>query len=152
MTEKHGSLSQKIPEREKILSVFATETVSTLFAFSFSALFSELCYVLVGDEVAWGDVAFPFWSITFFMLFTGMYYLFRVFVSDKASAVLSLLPALLLFFLGKDISALPVLLPSMIFGIALRLAIHFIPNRKKKLKKYTFQVAFQSCLAIYTNF
>ncbi len=133
MTEKHGSLSQKIPEREKILSVFATETVSTLFAFSFSALFSELCYVLMGDEVAWGDVAFPFWSITFFMLFTGMYYLFRIFVSDKASAVLSLLPALLLFFLGKDISVLPILLPSMIFGIALRLAIHFIPNRKKKL-------------------
>lgn len=126
-------LSLKIPGREKILSVFATEAVCTLFAFSFAAVFSEIIRGGMGDNAFAGDVSFPFWAIVFFMLFTGLYYIFRLFVSGIASAVLSAVPAFFLFFLLKDLSAIPVLLPSMVFGVVLRLAIHFIPSREKKL-------------------
>ena len=133
MTEKHGSLSLKIPEREKILSVFATEAVCTLFAFSFAVIFSEIIRWVMGDNAIACDGSFPFWTIVFFMLFTGLYYIFHLFVSGIASAVLSTVPAFFLFFLLKDLSAIPVLLPSMAFGVVLRLAIHFIPSREKKL-------------------
>ena len=99
MTEKHGLLSLKIPERERILSVFETEAVCTLFAFSFAAIFSEIIRWVMGDNAVVGDVSFPFWTIAFFMLFTGLYYIFRLFVSGIVSAVLSTIPAFFLFFL-----------------------------------------------------
>ncbi|WP_074463374.1 transglutaminase-like domain-containing protein [Butyrivibrio hungatei] len=133
MTEKHGSLSLKIPGREKILSVFAIEAVCTLFAFAFVAVFAEICGIVMGDGFAAGDNYFSFWTTLFFMLFTALYYIFRLFVSGIAAAVFSTVPALFLFFLLKDLSALPVLLPAMILGVVLRLAIHFISNREKKL-------------------
>lgn len=133
MTEKHGSLSLKIPGREKILSVFAIEAVCTLFAFAFAAVFAEICSIVMGDGFAAGDNYFSFWTTLFFMLFTALYYIFRLFVSGIAAAVFSTVPALFLFFLLKDLSALPVLLPAMILGVVLRLAIHFISNREKKL-------------------
>ncbi|MEE3469180.1 MAG: transglutaminase-like domain-containing protein [Butyrivibrio hungatei] len=133
MTEKHGSLSLKIPGREKILSVFAIEAVCTLFAFAFAAVFAEICSIVMGDGFAAGDNYFSFWTTLFFMLFTALYYIFRLFISGIAAAVFSTVPALFLFFLLKDLSALPVLLPAMILGVVLRLAIHFISNREKKL-------------------
>lgn len=87
----------------------------------------------MGDGFAAGDDYFSFWTTLFFMLFTALYYIFRLFISGIAAAVFSTVPALFLFFLLKDLSALPVLLPAMIFGVVLRLAIHFISNREKKL-------------------
>ena len=87
----------------------------------------------MGDGFAAGDNYFSFWTTLFFMLFTALYYIFRLFVSGIAAAVFSTVPALFLFFLLKDLSALPVLLPAMILGVVLRLAIHFISNREKKL-------------------
>lgn len=87
----------------------------------------------MGDGFAAGDDYFSFWTTLFFVLFTALYYIFRLFISGIAAAVFSTVPALFLFFLLKDLSALPVLLPAMILGVVLRLAIHFISNREKKL-------------------
>ncbi len=80
-----------------------------------------------GTEVS---STFVYWTIGFFFFYSVLQHVFEIFVSGKSSAVFSILPAILLFFLLRNTDTYE-LQTAVVISVILRLMVVFIPSMEK---------------------
>lgn len=102
-----------------------------MFIFALTGVALRGLSLLRGDPGEVYGSAFLFAVLVFFLFYTGLSRIFEIFAGSIPAAFAPLLPALVLFFLVKDIESMPYLQAAVITAAGLRLFIFFVPFREK---------------------
>ncbi len=99
--------------------------------FVFALLVPCLEIYLLWDKENTTGSAFVFITIGLFFFYCVLQHVFELFVSGKAPAIFSLLPAVLLFFLLRNVPDSYAAGVAVIVSVLLRLVFVFLPNTEK---------------------
>ncbi|MBR3339500.1 MAG: transglutaminase domain-containing protein, partial [Lachnospiraceae bacterium] len=149
-----GFLSEKILSRERVTAQFVTEIRLHLFALALFIIGLEGYLLKKGGIHGSERSAFVLTAFCFFALYSLLEYLFRLFTGKRASAVLSLLPAGIVFLFLRDSAvrnglATTVVAAAAIVAAAVRAACSFMPYRDSVLQYGVFVL---DAVAIYFRF
>lgn len=100
-----------------------------LFAGSLITICTESFMLIKGSETDLNRDHFAIWVMAFFLFYCILEYIFRLFVSSKASSLFSLLPAFILFYAVKDVETFPYLEAAVVVAALLRLLFVLLPGR-----------------------
>ena len=142
-------LSEKILSRERVTAQFVTEIRLHLFALALFIIGLEGFLLEKGEGHGPERSAFVLTAICFFALYCLLEYLFRLFAGKRASAILSLLPAGIVFLLLRDSAARDGLAAAAVASAAVRAACSFLPYRDRILQYGVFVL---DAVAIYFRF
>ena len=114
-----------------------------------ASVFAEIYFLTRDKDAEYLRDALSLAVIGFFFLFCVLEYVFRLFVSTKVAAFALLLPALLLYFLLKDIETLPYMEISVIIAVLIRLFLAFLPHKEMIIDWGSLILA---AIAVYLRF
>ena len=131
-------LSEKIPDREKIISLLSGEAKVHMAAFSAAVIGAEL-FLLANA----GAEDFP--RGMFALAFAGFFFFFAVLsnvvglaAGMRAAEAAALIPAALFIWLLRDAEAGPLLSAAILAAAGMRAVFIFLPHREKALIALTF--------------
>ena len=118
--------------KKRKISVLSSDEIRLhIFAFSLTAILLEIFYASIIRYIAIPKDSFFLYFMAFFVFYTVIDNLFQIFVAKKASALISLLPAILMFVLLSESENRPFIKYAIITAAVLRLFIVSIPYRKE---------------------
>ena len=126
-----GFLSRRIPDWEKVTAQCAAEIKIHLYALSLIIICMETLLLIKQDNYALSQDVFALSAFLFFFFFCVLDHVFKLFVRGSASSLFSLLPAVLLFLLLKNMNTSPYAGTAVIAAAAARAFFVFVPRSKK---------------------
>ena len=147
MEQVPGSSSGKTAIIQQISAVLSAEAKLHMFVFALLVPCLEI-YLLWDKENTTGS-AFVFITIGLFFFYCVLQHVFELFVSGKAPAIFSLLPAVLLFFLLRNVPDSYAAGVAVIVSVLLRLVFVFLPNTEKIIDCTVFVL---TAITIYLYF
>ena len=135
--------------RERLTAVFSDEVKNHIFFFA-------LMMVVLHAYRAWNEGALEIYgdafvlsALLFSLFFCVLEHLFKIFVKGLAPVFVSVLPALLIYFLVDDVENMPYLGAAVITAAVFRLVFGILPFSEKIVLYGSFLLA---ALAIWLNF